>query len=129
MGLPSSSNQSQGQSTFTMLSTLSGSGGLPCSSGANPLGIGIPTSSMVASAAGQAGIGTSELSGIASGSPGAVNGPRIGIPPTLGLERRTGDASSVLSDMAQAVSKVSLLTTKNNFTYLISSQPNVKIDV
>lgn len=113
MGLPSSSNQSQGQTTFTMLSTLTGSGSLSGSTGTNSLGIGIPTSSMVGSATGQAGIGNSTLSGMAPGSVGSpgsgVNGPgRIGVNPNLGMERRTADMLSAFSDSAQAVSKVTI---------------------
>lgn len=114
MGLPSSSNQNQGQTTFTVLSTLTGSGTLSGSSGTNTLGIGIPTSSMVGSATGQAGIGNSALTGIAPGSVGSpgssVNGPgRISVNPNLGMERRTADMPSAFSDTTQTVSKVSIV--------------------
>ena len=104
LGLPIGSNQSQGQSSFNILSTLAGSGGLPGSSGTNSLGIGIPPSSMGSTA--QTGLGATGGIGPGSvGSPGGVPGSRMGMNPPL--ERRPGDVSSAFSETSQVVSKVS----------------------
>ena len=108
VGLPSSSNAIQGpSSSFSIFSSLSG-GSMSGSSTSNPLGIGIPSSSMT-SGNGQSGMNPSSIVSGSVGSPGSiVNGPvRIGMNPQLGQERRTGDVSSAFADMPQAVSKVS----------------------
>lgn len=102
------SNTSQAQSTFSIFSSLTGSGALPGSSSTNPLGIGIPSSMAGGSGNGQSSMGTSGIGSGSVGSPGSVvNGPvRVGMNPHLGQERRTGDVSSAFADMPQAVSKV-----------------------
>ena len=114
VGLGSSTNPNQGQNAFSIFPSLTGSGSLPGSgsSSTNPLGIGIPSSSMASSSGnGQSGIGggSNMVSG-SVGSPGSSTGHgpgRIGgMNPHLGQERRTGDISSAFADVPQAVSKV-----------------------
>jgi hypothetical protein len=107
--MPNNSNSSQNQSTFSIFTSLTGTGAMPGSSSTNPLGIGIPSSMASGSGNGQSSMGTSNIGSGTAGSPGSiVNGPvRVGMNPHLGQERRTGDVSSAFADMPQAVSKVS----------------------
>ena len=109
VGMPNNSNSSQNQSTFSIFSSLTGTGAMSASSSTNPLGIGIPSSMASGSGNVQSGMGTSNIGSGTVGSPGSiVNGPvRVGMNPHLGQERRTGDVSSAFADMPQAVSKVS----------------------
>ena len=108
MGLPTSSTAIQGPNSFSIFSSLAGSGSMASASTSNTLGIGIPSSSM-AGGNGQSGMNPSSIVSGSVGSPGSVvSGPvRIGMNPQLGQERRTGDVSSAFADMPQAVSKVS----------------------